>query len=194
MPRLYLGGLWTASGFDAPDQVRLRTPYALGRPAECHYFSVLHFWILARFKDVDRVCEYRHGLRHVCCDAPRSLGVLPVRSPLSPRKPLPQRGPVCLGVPGVEVTGGAAHLRHAQLRPAGVRPVALPAAEAEGVRAQPVRRAVRGGVRRRGCWSGVSVTRGRCAASAGLRDRHAVLPPATGQAAAAQRQHPRTLG
>lgn len=194
MPCLYFVGLWTASEFDTSSRVRLWTSNTLGRLAECHYFSFLHFWILASFKDFNWVCEHRHGLCHVCHDAASSLGVLPLRSPISARQPLPQRSPVCLGVSGLEVTGGAPHFRHAQLRPARIRSVAMSAAEVEREHAKPVHWVVRGSVCRRGRWSGVPVTRGSCAASAGLRDCYAVLSPATCQAAEAQRQHPWTLG
>ncbi|CAF95197.1 unnamed protein product [Tetraodon nigroviridis] len=130
----------------------------------------------------------------VCRDAAGSPGVLPLRPPVPARQPLPQRRPVRLGVPGLQVTGGAAHFRHAQLRPARLRSVAVSAAEVEGEHTDPVRWVVRGSVCRRGRRSGVPVARGSCAASAGPGDRHALLPPATRLAAETQRQHPGTLG
>lgn len=194
MSCLYFAGLRPASDLDTSSRVRLWTSNTLGRLAECHHFSFLHFWVLASFKDFNRVCEHRHGLRHVCCDAASSLGVLPLRSPVSARQPLPQRSPVCLGVSGLQVTRGAAHFRHAQLRPARLRSVAVSAAEAEREPAKAVHWVVRGSVCRRGRWSGVSVARGSCAAGAGLGGRYTGLPPATCQAAEAQRQHPWTLG
>lgn len=194
VPHLRPAGLRAAPEFDPSGQAGLWTSHAPGRPPERHHFPLLHLRVLASPEDFNRVCEHGHGLRHVCRDAACSPGVVPLRPPLPSRKPVPQRRPVRLGVSGLQVAGGAAHLRHAQLRPAGVRSVALPAAEAEEVRAEPVRRVVRRRVRRGGRGPGVPVTRGRCAAGAGAGDRHAVLPPAPRQAAEAQRQHPRALG
>lgn len=132
MSCLHPAGLWLASSFDISSWIRLWAPDTFGRLTECHYFSFLHLWILASSKDVNRVCEYRHSVCHVCCDAAGPLGVVPLRSTLTPWQPLPKCSPFCLSVSSFKVTGGSAHLRHAQLCPARFCPVALSAAEVEG--------------------------------------------------------------
>lgn len=194
MPRLRPAGLWIASGFDISSQIRVWAPDRFGRLTECHYFSFLHLWILASSKDVNRVCEYRHSVCHVGCDAAGSLGVVPLHSTLTPWQPLPKCSPVRLSVSSLKVAGGTAHLCHAELCPACVCPVALSAAEVEGERPQPVYWVVCGSVYWRGGWSGVPITRGSHAVSPGLRECYIVLPPAASQAAEAQGQHPWTLG
>lgn len=112
-PCLRPAWLWTAPSFDISNGIGLWAPDPSGRLAECHYFSLLHIWLLACSKDTNRVCEHRHGVRHVCSDAAGPPGVVPLRSPLNTWQPLPERSPVCLSVSGLKVTRSSAHLRHA---------------------------------------------------------------------------------
>lgn len=194
LPRLCPAGLWLASSADDSTRIGLQDPDTSGQLAERHHISLLHFWILTSAEDPNGVCEHGHGVRHVCSDAAGPLGVVPLRPTLAPRQPVLKCSSVCLCVSGLEVNGGTAHLRHAQLCPARVCTVALSAAEAEGKCPKPVYRLVRRSVHWRGGWSGLPVTRGSRALSAGVGQRHIALPPAASQATEAQGQHPRTVG
>lgn len=194
MSHLCSAGLWIVPELEIWSWIRQWASDALSRLTECHYFSLIHLWILTSPKNINRISQYRHCVRNVCCDAVGSLGVIPLRSALTPGQPLPKCSPLCLSVPGIKAPGGSAHLCHAQLCPARVCSMAVPAAVTEGVRPESVHWVVCGSVYRRGGWSGVTVTRGSSAAGSGPWECYSALPPAPCQAAEAQRQHPWPLG
>lgn len=187
-------GLWTVSSLNISRWSRLWAPDSFGRLAKCHHFPFLHLWILASSKDTNRVCEYRHSICHVCCDAVGTPCVIPLRSALTPGQPLPKCSPVRICVFSLKVTGGSAHLHHAQLCLAGVCPVALPAAEDEGICPNAVYWGVCWSVHWRCGWSGIPVNRRGGTLSHGARECYIAVSPAASQAAKTQGQHPWTMG
>lgn len=178
-------GIWTAPSLNVSGWIGVWATDSSGWFTECHYFPFFHLWFLTSSKDTNRVREYGYSIRHVGSDAVGPSGVVPLRSALTPGQSLPKCSPVCICVFSLQVTWRSAHLRHAQLCPAGVCPVALPAAEDEGERPTPVYWSVCRSVHRRCRWTGVPVARRSHALGPGTSECYIALSPAASQAAEA---------